>query len=124
MKRLDELETPEGPVRATANWTDGLVMLCSKCSGQQHGQPPPEDMPSWDTWQLRCWLKDRLTAEGLWPRVRVVTTSCLGICAAGKITVALGADGAGGSAACLVLDPAQDAEALLETIRRAVAAQG
>lgn len=97
------------------------MLLCSKCSGQQFGQSEPDDMPSWDTWKLRCWLKDRLKAEGLWPRVRVLTTSCMGICAAGKITCALGADGAGqGRAGVLVVDPAQDAEALLAAIQAAI----
>ena len=121
MKRLENVEVPAGPETASPAWSDGVVLLCSKCSGQQHGLAAPEEMPSWDTWQLRCWLKERLSAKKLWPKVRVLTTSCMGICAAGKITCALGADGAGGGdSQVLVLDPEQDAEALLATIEAAL----
>ena len=119
MKTAEELAA-EGLEQEEAAWTDGLVLLCSKCSGQQHGSGPPATMPSWDTWTLRCWLKERMTAEGLWPRVRVLTSSCMGICRDGFVTCALGADAAGtGRPRCLVVDPARDAEELLALIRAA-----
>jgi predicted metal-binding protein len=118
VKRLDDLTCPEGISKGTPRWSDGLVLVCAKCSGQQHGQSSPEVMPSWDTWKLRTWLKERLVAEGLWPKVRVLTASCMGICVTGRITCALGGDAAGGGEArVLVVDPEQDAEALLQVIK-------
>ncbi len=123
MKRLaDALDTAApGTATVPAQWQDGLVLLCSKCSGQQWDADGPETAPSWTTWELRCWLKDRLTEKGLWPRVRVVTTSCLGVCDDGRITCALGSEAGGpGGAGCWSLDPATEAEKLLAAIEASV----
>lgn len=109
-----------GPRVRGAQWRKGVVLLCSKCSGEQHEAAGPETMPSMGTWELRCWLKTRLTEDGLWPRVRVLTSSCMGICNDGSITCAFGGDLGGQGAECLVLDPARDREQLLEWIRASV----
>lgn len=117
MKSLDQLKLPDSIEVATPRWQEGLVLLCSKCSGEQHGQPAPDPMPSMTTWELRNWLKDRLLESGVWPSLRVQTTSCMGICRPGKITCAMGSDVGGGKAArCLVVDPAEHKEVLLAAI--------
>jgi len=98
MKRLRDMvdeDREDGPTLARPRWQRGVVLLCSKCSGEQPGADGPETMPSMGTWELRCWLKERMIEEGLWPPVRVLTSSCMGICSDGNITCTLGGELAG-----------------------------
>lgn len=124
MKRMEEVvgapAEGDGPRLARPQWQRGVVLLCSKCSGEQHDAAGPDTMPSMGTWELRCWLKERMTAEGLWPSVRVLTSSCMGICNDGYLTIAFGGELAGaGDSRCLVVDPARDREEILAMIREA-----
>ena len=84
-----------------------LVLVCN------NQRPPDAPKPSCGPQggaRLRDELKAALMAEGLWGRVRVVSTGCLDICLKG-VTVVLD-----GGARRLVLDPELEKDALLAEI--------
>lgn len=96
---------------APPKWTT-LVLVCD--NERPEGAPKPSCRPQGGG-ELREWLKSELKREGLWGKVRVLSTSCLDLCTHG-VTVALD-----GGAERLVVDPKEDREALLARIRAQVA---
>lgn len=79
---------------APVHWRDGVVLVCNRC-GERLLADAPRDPAAADTpappnpaSALRDELKARLKDAGLWGPVRVVSTSCLGVCPRGGITVA------------------------------------
>ena len=104
-------------VEATAVWErGGIAVVCEKCTSVRF----PEDFPEHagdERLQLKDWLKARLKAEGRWGPIRVVTSSCLDICARGGVTVLLDPLGIpGGKARTLVVDPLEGREELYRRI--------
>jgi len=110
------------PIEVQPAWrrSGGLAFVCEKCLNVRF----PEDFPEYagdERLQLRSWLKDRLKERGYWGPIRASGTTCLDVCAKGRVTVLLDPVGRGGDQHCLVFDPLEDRELLLETIIRELA---
>ena len=104
-------------VEATAVWErGGIAVVCEKCTKVRF----PEDFPEHagdERLELKDWLKTRLKDEGRWGPIRVVTSSCLDICARGGVTVLLNPLGPeGGEPRVLVVDPLDGREELYARI--------
>jgi len=98
----------------------GLALVCEKCLNVRF----PEDFPEHtgdERLKLRFWLKDRLKAEGHWGAVRVSGTTCLDVCAIGRVTVLIDPAGPTGQQRVLVFDPLEDREQIYQTIVRELA---
>lgn len=99
----------------------GLALVCEKCLNSRF----PEDFPEHaddERLKLRFWLKDRLKAEGHWGAVRVTGTTCLDVCAIGRVTILI--DPAAGhhtEQKVMVFDPLEDRELIYRTIVRELA---
>ncbi|MDQ6941253.1 MAG: hypothetical protein M3169_01920 [Candidatus Eremiobacteraeota bacterium] len=110
------------PIEVKPMWrrAGGLALVCEKCLNVRF----PEDFPEHagdERLKLREWLKDRLKAQGHWGVVRAVGTTCLDVCAVGRVTVLLDPMGRGGEQRCLVFDPLEDRELIYQTILRELA---
>jgi hypothetical protein len=94
----------------------GVAAICEKCTNVRF----PEEFPQYagdERLNLKGYLKDRLKAEGRWGPIRVITSSCLDVCARGGVTVML--DPLGNperGAQCLVIDPLTAREELYDAI--------
>jgi hypothetical protein len=110
------------PIEVKPMWrrAGGLALVCEKCLNVRF----PEDFPEHagdERLKLREWLKDRLKADGHWGAVRATGTTCLDVCAVGRVTVLLDPIGRGGEQRCLVFDPLEDRELIYATIVRELA---
>ncbi|GAC1424244.1 MAG: hypothetical protein NVSMB5_18220 [Candidatus Velthaea sp.] len=104
-------------LEANPSWKrGGIAVVCEKCTAVRF----PEDFPEHagdERLDIKRYLKDRLKSEGRWGPIRVVTSSCLDICARGGVTVLLDPLGSGpGNATTLVVDPLEGREALYDRI--------
>ncbi|MFN2461792.1 MAG: hypothetical protein ABR591_14115 [Candidatus Velthaea sp.] len=104
-------------LEAKPTWkTGGVAIVCEKCTNVRF----PEDFPECagdERLDIKGWLKARLKAEGRWGPIRVVTASCLDVCARGGVTVLLNPLGEHAKAArCLVVDPLKGREDLYDAI--------
>ncbi len=94
----------------------GVAVVCEKCTKERF----VEDFPAAAgdaRLDLKGYLKERLKAEGRWGPIRVVTSSCLDICARGGATVLLDPLGSPGKTVrCVVVDPLEGREALYDAI--------
>jgi hypothetical protein len=94
----------------------GLAVVCEKCTKERYVEDFPESAGD-ERLNIKGYLKDRLKAEGRWGPIRVVSSSCLDICARGGVTVLLDAIGNRDAAArCVVADPLDGREALYDAI--------
>ena len=105
------------PVEVNPSWRreGGLALVCEKCLNVRF----PEDFPEHagdERLHLREWLKERLKAEGHWGPVRATGTTCLDVCAKGRVTIFLDPAGKGGEQRCVVFDPLEDREQIYATI--------
>jgi hypothetical protein len=110
------------PIEVRPLWRrgGGLALVCEKCLNVRF----PEDFPEHagdERLHLRAWLKDRLKAEGHWGAIRATGTTCLDVCAPGRVTVFIDPVGRGGEQKCLVFDPLEDRELIYQTIVRELA---
>jgi len=110
------------PIEVKPMWrrAGGLALVCEKCLNVRF----PEDFPEHagdERLKLREWLKDRLKAEGHWGAVRATGTTCLDVCAVGRVTILIDPIGKGGEQQCLVFDPLEDRELIYQTIVHALA---
>ena len=104
-------------VEATAVWErGGIAVVCEKCTKVRF----PEDFPEHAgdaRLEVKDWLKTRLKDEGRWGPIRVVTSSCLDLCARGGVTVLLDPIGCdAGESHVLVVDPLEGREELYARI--------
>ena len=107
------------PIEVSPAWrrSGGLALVCDKCLNVRF----PEDVPEHagdERLKLREWLKERLKAEGYWGPIRATGTTCLDVCAKGRVTIFIDPVGRGGEAKCLVFDPLEDRELIYQTIVR------
>jgi hypothetical protein len=112
------------PIEVKPAWQrhGGLALVCEKCLNVRF----PEDFPEHagdERLRLREWLKDRLKADGHWGAVRATGTTCLDVCAIGRVTMLLDPVGRGGEQQCLVFDPLTDREEIYQTIVATLAPQ-
>lgn len=97
-------------------WSRGVVLVCG--FERPAGTEPPSCGPK-GAHELRLWLKDRIQEAGVKAQIRAVTTSCLGVCSAKGVTVAL-VPAHGGPQVNLLVDAQADREALWAQIRQAL----
>jgi predicted metal-binding protein len=92
----------------------GLVLVCERCSKERIPEEDPEMAARMGDFQLRDWLKAKLKEDGRWGPIRAISTSCMDVCARGRVTVAI--DPEDGETAVMVVDPMDDREELYAKI--------
>lgn len=97
----------------------GLILVCERCYTERIPEETPEVAAEIGDFNLRDWLKTRLKADGLWGEVRALSTSCMNVCALGRVTVSVQL--AGNEALTAVVHPVDDREELYRTIVQATA---
>jgi predicted metal-binding protein len=96
-------------------WLDkGLVLVCERCSKERIPEEAPEVAAAMGDFSLRDWLKTTLKEDGRWGPIRVISTSCMDVCALGRITVAIEPED--GETQVLVVDPLSDKDELYQRI--------
>ncbi|MFZ1018892.1 MAG: hypothetical protein WAN39_13580 [Candidatus Cybelea sp.] len=63
---------------------------------------------------LRNWLKERLKADGRWGEIRAINTSCMDVCARGRVTLCI--EPSDRPPRVMVVDPFEDREAVYAAI--------
>ena len=94
----------------------GLVLVCKKCADERIPDETPEIAKKMGDFSLRDWLKSELKERGIWGKVRVVGTTCLDVCAKGKVTVCIDPQTPGREPELFVVDPLDERKAVLERI--------
>jgi hypothetical protein len=92
----------------------GLVLVCERCFKERIPEEAPEIAAQIGDFHLRNWLKERLKAEDRWGAIRAISTSCMDVCAWGRVTVCIEPE-QGESIVCVV-DPINDREELYRRI--------
>ncbi len=92
----------------------GLVLVCERCFKERIPEEDPEVAERIGDFHLRNWLKERLKQDGHWGAIRAISTSCMDVCARGRVTVCI--EPPAGEGTVMVLDPLADREQLYRTI--------
>jgi hypothetical protein len=92
----------------------GLVLVCERCFKERIPEEDPEIAARIGDFHLRNWLKERLKADGHWGAIRAISTSCMDVCADGRITVCI--EPQKGETTVMVVDPIGEREELYRTI--------
>lgn len=92
----------------------GLVLVCERCFKERIPDEDPEVAASIGDFHLREWLKAKLKEDGLWGPIRAISTSCMDVCARGRVTVSIQSQD--DVAQVFVVDPLADRDALYERI--------
>jgi predicted metal-binding protein len=92
----------------------GLVLVCERCSKERIPEEDPATAARIGDFHLRNWLKDRLKAEGRWGPIRAISTSCMDVCARGRVTVCI--QPAEGDPIVMAVDPVADRDELYRAI--------
>jgi predicted metal-binding protein len=92
----------------------GLVLVCERCFKERIPEEDPEVAERIGDFHLRNWLKERLKQDGRWGAIRAISTSCMDVCARGRVTVCI--EPTAGEGTVMVLDPLGDREELYQTI--------
>lgn len=105
------------PIEVRPLWrrSGGLALVCEKCLNVRFAEDFPEHAGD-ERLKLREWLKDRLKAEGHWGVIRATGTTCLDVCAPGRVTIFIDPVGRSGQQKCLIFDPLEDRELIYQTI--------
>jgi len=93
----------------------GLVLVCERCFKERIPEEAPEAAERIGDFNLRDWLKAELKKHGEWGPIRVISTSCMDVCALGKVTVCLDPQN-GESARIVIVDPIEDRDQLYDAI--------
>lgn len=93
----------------------GLVLVCERCSRERIPEEDPAVAAAMGDFHLRDWLKQRLKEDGHWGKVRAVNTSCMDVCARGRITVLIDPQD-GGKSEAFVVDPVAGRDELYRAI--------
>jgi len=93
----------------------GLVLVCERCFKERIPEESPEVAERIGDFNLRDWLKAELKANDEWGHIRVIATTCMDVCALGKVTVCLDPKN-GDPANVLVVDPVGERSKLYATI--------
>jgi predicted metal-binding protein len=92
----------------------GLVLVCQRCLTERIPEEDPEVAERIGDFHLRNWLKERLKADGRWGEIRAINTSCMDVCARGRVTLCI--EPADRPPRVMVVDPLQDREAVYAAI--------
>jgi len=84
----------------------GLVLVCERCFKERIPEEDPDVAARIGDFHLRNWLKERLKEDGRWGAIRAISTSCMDVCARGRVTVAI--EPAQGEPTVMVVDPLGD----------------
>ncbi len=104
-------------------WTNsGLVLVCERCFKERIPEEAPEVAEKIGDFNLRDWLKAELKEHGEWGPIRVISTSCMDVCAKGKVTVAF--EKAGAAPEVMVVDPVDEKYAIYDAIVEQMGKQG
>jgi predicted metal-binding protein len=96
-------------------WTSGgLVLVCERCFKERIPEEDPEIAARIGDFHLRNWLKERLKETGNWGAIRAISTSCMDVCARGRVTVCI--EPWDGEPIVMVVDPVAEREAVYEKI--------
>jgi predicted metal-binding protein len=94
----------------------GLVLVCERCFKERIPEETPDVAERIGDFNLRDWLKNKLKEDGLWGPIRAISTSCMDVCARGRVTVCI--QPRQGQASVFVVDPLAERD---EVYRRIVA---
>lgn len=96
-------------------WTKrGLVLVCERCFKERIPEEDPDVAERIGDFHLRNWLKDRLKNDGRWGEIRAISTSCMDVCARGRVTVCIEPNA--GEPRVAVVDPLAEREDLYRSI--------
>ena len=84
--------------------TSGLVLVCERCYKERIPEETPDIAEKLGDFNLRDWLKAELKEHGEWGPIRVISTSCMDVCAKGKVTVCIDPKD-GSEAEVTIVDP-------------------
>lgn len=94
----------------------GLVLVCERCFKERIPEEDPGKAAEIGDFHLRDWLKKRLKEDGHWGQVRAINTSCMDVCARGKVTLVIDPQTEGNHAEAFIVDPLTDKEEIYKTI--------
>jgi hypothetical protein len=101
------------PVRP--KWSKaGLALVCERCFKERIPEEDPDIAARIGDFHLRNWLKERLKEDGHWGAIRAINTSCMDVCARGRVTVCI--EPQNGEPSVMIVDPVEEREAVYETI--------
>ena len=92
----------------------GLVLVCERCFKERIPEEDPGVATQIGNFHLRNWLKEQLKEDGRWGAIRAVSTSCMDVCARGRVTVAI--EPVSGDPTVMVVDPLADRDDLYRQI--------
>ena len=92
----------------------GLVLVCERCFKQRIPEEDPDAAARIGDFHLRDWLKAKLKENGRWGEIRAISTSCMDVCARGKVTVAI--EPQEGETVVMVVDPDLEKDAIYDRI--------
>jgi predicted metal-binding protein len=95
-------------------WKSALVLVCERCSKERIPEEDPEIAARIGDFHLRNWLKERLKEDGRWGGIRAINTSCMDVCARGRVTVCI--EPHNGERTVLVVDPLAERDELYRAI--------
>jgi hypothetical protein len=95
----------------------GLVLVCERCTKERIPEEDPDIAARIGDFHLRDWLKAKLKEDGRWGPVRAISTSCMDVCARGRVTAAIVPEE--GETQVVVVDPLEEKEALYDNIAAA-----
>ncbi|HTU71027.1 MAG TPA: hypothetical protein VMF11_11975 [Candidatus Baltobacteraceae bacterium] len=101
----------------------GLVLVCERCFKERIPEETPDAAERIGDFNLRDWLKSELKVNGEWGPIRVISTSCMDVCAKGKVTVCLDPKN-GDPARVIVVDPVEDRHDLYREIVKSMSRTG
>jgi predicted metal-binding protein len=101
----------------------GLVLVCQRCSKERIPEESPEVAERIGDFSLRDWLKAELKEHGQWGPIRVISTTCMDVCAKGKVTVCLDPKN-GDPPQVFIVDPIEERDEVYRAIVRAMAPKG
>ena len=97
-------------------WLDrGLVLVCERCTKERIPEEAPDVAARIGDFNLRDWLKAELKEHGEWGTIRVISTSCMDVCAKGRVTLCIDPKN-GDPAEVLVVDPLDEKQAIYNKI--------
>ena len=93
----------------------GLVLVCERCFKERIPEEAPDVAARIGDFNLRDWLKAELKEHGEWGPIRAISTSCMDVCALGRVTVCLDPKN-GDPAQVMVVDPVDEKQAVYDAI--------